>query len=766
MSKVGLSEGFVYTTKTPAAAAANIRVSVPPHNKDQFVRGNDTMMFNIPCGKRGQYLNTRMSYLKFDIEVKVDLSKNVSGYTPVLCLDGGASSLIQHLELYHGTNLLEQIREYNAMYQLVADMTNSAESCSRHLSVSDGGSGADVISGERYGAIITPISHTNIAPISARRTEYYLKPTGQGENTKWDANITSGGSVYSKYETKVVPFSSSYEVEMFGRHAYKSSDDEDPKTETGIATDTVTHTFCIPIMSGIIGPQQGKYIPVGALAADLRLELGLAPFKQAFRAFGAIKTEGSGANMTHTFTNNIDDINALSSMDSSPTHEIAIRNAELMLEYIEVASDVQSSIESAVGGQYIMSFESFHNFQNAVPADTVTFTQLIGAKFSSVKTAISMFRSAEHINNISRGGVTSRLNPFSTLPNRPEAHGHDFGKSSFPDTKYLGGSGWYYSVGSTHYPPKPVQSDQESYYEALKSQHLVGSSPDSLVTKYNWNVSARADTASNSQSTPTYFSHARDDGTFFVAQNFESQSHKSQFAETGINTLAQNVYIHARFPPSSSVFGPNPAIQIGKFPVTQQARFRSDSENVYTYGDLEYTQETLDNFTSTEGRDFPTINDIADLRVLIQFGSPDDKILFEALYDKNKAIVTDITDANYNYYYLPKMYTVNDEGGEEELPVNESTEILTALKTGTPLQEPLKSTYVYIKPDFPAVFAGASTVSHTYAPVVTGYAYKEDSNTLSKISKWEQYNTQMTVDHFIHYDGILLITNGICNSRF
>lgn len=51
----GLSDGFVYAPKPPAAPAANIRVSVPPHNKDVF-RDGDVIMFNIPSGKRGQYL--------------------------------------------------------------------------------------------------------------------------------------------------------------------------------------------------------------------------------------------------------------------------------------------------------------------------------------------------------------------------------------------------------------------------------------------------------------------------------------------------------------------------------------------------------------------------------------------------------------------------------------------------------------------------------------------------------------------------------------
>ncbi len=77
--RAGISDGFVYAPKPAAAPAANLRVSLPPHNKDNFRDGNETIMFNIPCGKRGQYLNTRMSYMTFDLEVT--LKKPPAGTT-------------------------------------------------------------------------------------------------------------------------------------------------------------------------------------------------------------------------------------------------------------------------------------------------------------------------------------------------------------------------------------------------------------------------------------------------------------------------------------------------------------------------------------------------------------------------------------------------------------------------------------------------------------------------------------------------------------
>ena len=49
--RAGLSISFAYKAKPHAAAAANIRVSVPPHNKDVLNCGNKTETCNIPCEK-------------------------------------------------------------------------------------------------------------------------------------------------------------------------------------------------------------------------------------------------------------------------------------------------------------------------------------------------------------------------------------------------------------------------------------------------------------------------------------------------------------------------------------------------------------------------------------------------------------------------------------------------------------------------------------------------------------------------------------------
>ena len=99
----GLSDGFVYANKPRAAPAAAIEVTVPPFNKTEYDRGGQKVMFNIPSGKRGQYLNTRMSFLQFQLTVeqkaidRTALTGDTSQFryeSPILALDGGAHSFI------------------------------------------------------------------------------------------------------------------------------------------------------------------------------------------------------------------------------------------------------------------------------------------------------------------------------------------------------------------------------------------------------------------------------------------------------------------------------------------------------------------------------------------------------------------------------------------------------------------------------------------------------------------------------------------------
>lgn len=544
MSNAGLSDGFVYAPKPPAAPAANIRVSVPPYNKDVFKSGNETVMFNIPSGKRGQYLNTRMSYMTFDVRVKLNLGDSTN--VPIIALDGGAHSLFNSLEVYHGSNLLEQIREYNTLYQILLD-SGELPTCSGYgRTVAEGTKVQNVnnVDDVRGGRMITPHvrGFTLGSSDQLEGKDYYLNRALALTPT---TAITSLTKKYSKtsYPTRKVPeYDDLFLVgaQLSNGLVATSADTEPLATILNNSETYVTYTFGIPLVSGIIGAQMGKYIPVGSLAADIRLELGIAPFTQAFKAVGLFDDDKTYIDHGSIFK---------AGQKGLSNYTIELNNFELELEYVEVSSDVQMAIEASTGGQYVMSFDSYHDFQNTIPADAGSITQLIGAKFSSIKTIYTAFRDQYAINNLAMPGVTSRVNPYSILPNRPEFK-HD-NLSNWAKRKYESGTGWQYMVGSTLYPPKPVQSDEESYMEYVKSNHMVANqNRQGLVDITHWGISARRDAGNDAAAgIPSHWQqYSMPGGAFLMAQNFESQSHKSHLTESGINTLAQTMYMVSRFP--------------------------------------------------------------------------------------------------------------------------------------------------------------------------------------------------------------------------
>eukprot|EP00873_Tetraselmis_striata_P022152 jgi/Tetstr1/442416/TSEL_030540.t1 len=116
--KMPLSDSLVFKPKPASIAGTTRRHTVPAYNGVTF-KGQCTILINIPCGRRGHYLNTRMSYLRFSVKNKHANNTFAPDYT--------ASSFIRSLSLYHGSNLLEQIHEYNALFHLFMDLQGSVE---------------------------------------------------------------------------------------------------------------------------------------------------------------------------------------------------------------------------------------------------------------------------------------------------------------------------------------------------------------------------------------------------------------------------------------------------------------------------------------------------------------------------------------------------------------------------------------------------------------------------------------------------------------
>eukprot|EP00873_Tetraselmis_striata_P015586 jgi/Tetstr1/435850/TSEL_024738.t1 len=278
---MSVSDSLVFKPKPASIAGTTHRQTVPAYNGTTF-GGQHTILINIPCGRRGHYLNTRMSYLRFSVKNKDTANTFQPDYT--------AASFIQSLSLYHGANLLEQIHEYNALFHLFMDLQGSFE--------------------ELIGA----------------------------------GNILYGTSGTTKREAAT------------------------------LAADSTTY-FCIPLMSGIIGGLQSKYLPTGAMTGgDLRLELTLAATNAAV-------------------------------VGTAPDWEIG--NVDLQLEFVEVTSEVDRMIQQA-NPRYVISYESFANYTNSIESTEGQISKLIPARFSSLKTLYTIFRKQTDLTAAASKSVTSR----------------------------------------------------------------------------------------------------------------------------------------------------------------------------------------------------------------------------------------------------------------------------------------------------------------------------------------------------------------------
>jgi hypothetical protein len=340
---MSLSDSLVYAPKPSAVSSSKARWNQPSYNKSSFNPG-EVIMLNIPTGRRGSFLNTRMSYLKF----RVTNTGTDAGHT--IAADFNIASIFSRFELYHGSNLLEQIHEYGLLVNLWHDLTGNAAS---------------------HGTTM---------------------------------NLLEGQGVAASL-----------------------------RTGEAIAGASASRVFCVPLLSGIVGVLQNKYLPTGdMIAGDLRLELTLAEANTGVLAVGAVP-------------------------------KYTVSDVELMLEYTDLASDAARMVSQSNSGGYMISFDSFANFASSLETGAGGMNVLIPARYSSLKTLFTIIRETDKIATHTTRSISARSNLFG-----------DAGS-------------WYYSIGGKNIPSTPVKTNTEAAAEMCKALHAFGAtSHTSLITRATW----------------------------------------------------------------------------------------------------------------------------------------------------------------------------------------------------------------------------------------------------------------------------------------
>eukprot|EP00873_Tetraselmis_striata_P006173 jgi/Tetstr1/426437/TSEL_016738.t1 len=140
MASLGISDALVYAGKPRAVSAMKYRSNIPPLNGRTFGPG-DTVQLAVPCGNKGEFLNTRQSYLKFKLTNRDTTAANT------LVLDYSAHSLIRLLEVVYGSSVLEYIDQYGALSAMLLDAQGDSAQMAYAGSVTEGMSNASIRTG-------------------------------------------------------------------------------------------------------------------------------------------------------------------------------------------------------------------------------------------------------------------------------------------------------------------------------------------------------------------------------------------------------------------------------------------------------------------------------------------------------------------------------------------------------------------------------------------------------------------------------------------
>lgn len=304
----------------------------------------------------------------------------------------------------------------------------------------------------------------------------------------------------------------------------------------GMTVTTATaYTFQLPLIC-LIGTLGEKYIPLHALAADLRVEITLntnsvlrpvdiydSPMCNSTiitNEFGLFPNINNGA-ASQTTLGEILLANKSAPLAFTGTPTFAVTNVYLHCGMVQISDDAQAAVDALTGGIYTFHGSSWRNFQSTLTTGATQISFLIPARYSSLKQLL-----------VTHTGTTAKAGGIAAFGR---------GWTSFVTA---GMNTYQFRVGSVLMPqakvnPLAATGDArmtEALMEMLRSFHAVGFSiSGSPINTGSWTLqipeldAVAAATATNMQ------------GTFVVGLEMESFANKS-----GERVCAKN-YAHAKY---------------------------------------------------------------------------------------------------------------------------------------------------------------------------------------------------------------------------
>ena len=241
-----LTSDMMLGLKTTAPKSRSYNVSISPSNKSVFAP-TDQMIFDIPVGRPGTWLDQSQTYLKISVQFATTAAQTAIQTQSGICLDNSAYSFIKTLYVYNGSNLLELIEQYGQLANYLID---------HQLSQADKAGLSSMIGTNPYfNGCPSSAAYSQWGPVNALCIP--------GDRTGLSVSTVA--------------------------------------TATGIST-AIPYVFCLPILSSVVGVNASKMIPLKDLTSSINLQFFLATLDDAiFSAVNGYAWQISSAELVAGF---------------------------------------------------------------------------------------------------------------------------------------------------------------------------------------------------------------------------------------------------------------------------------------------------------------------------------------------------------------------------------------------------------------------------------------------------------------------------------
>jgi hypothetical protein len=121
-NQTAVSSDCLYNLKPSSVRARSYRASIPSSNKSIFAP-QDVAIFYVPGGRRNTYLDTTQTYIRYTVK-----NNDTLGGTNLFYTDNCGACFINRIDIFHASNLIESIQQYNVLFSYLLDFQFSISS--------------------------------------------------------------------------------------------------------------------------------------------------------------------------------------------------------------------------------------------------------------------------------------------------------------------------------------------------------------------------------------------------------------------------------------------------------------------------------------------------------------------------------------------------------------------------------------------------------------------------------------------------------------